>query len=116
MQRATATLEAAKLLAEDQYWNDVANRIYYACYYAISAHLTHLDIETNTHKGLKVMFHKHIIKNGLLEKKWSIFFDAVWNKRQEGDYSNMVLFDGTEIAPFINEAEKFIEHIRQNVQ
>jgi len=34
---AKETLKAAKLLADNGHWNSVINRLYYVCFYAISA-------------------------------------------------------------------------------
>jgi uncharacterized protein (UPF0332 family) len=34
---AKETLEAARLLAENKHWNSAINRLYYSCFYSISA-------------------------------------------------------------------------------
>ena len=34
---AKETLEAARLLAENKHWNSAINRLYYSCFYIISA-------------------------------------------------------------------------------
>jgi uncharacterized protein (UPF0332 family) len=34
---AKETLKAARLLADNLHWNSVINRLYYVCFYAISA-------------------------------------------------------------------------------
>jgi len=31
------SLEAARILAKEEHWNSAINRLYYACFYAISA-------------------------------------------------------------------------------
>ncbi|MEN0051842.1 MAG: HEPN domain-containing protein [Bacteroidota bacterium] len=115
LKRANASLRAANLLTQEKLWNDIANRLYYACFYAVSAYLTYLDIETTTHKGLKMMFHKHIIKEKLIPQDWKDFFNEVWSKRQEGDYSKMALFDGTDIEPLIEKTKEFIATIKNSI-
>ncbi|MEL6941911.1 MAG: HEPN domain-containing protein [Bacteroidota bacterium] len=115
LRRADTSLKAASILAAEQLWNDVANRLYYACFYSISAYLTHLNIETTTHKGLRMMFHKNIIKEELMSLEWNDFFTEVWSKRQEGDYSTMVLFDGTDIEPLVDKTKEFIEIIKKSI-
>ncbi|MCK4815544.1 HEPN domain-containing protein [bacterium] len=37
IQRSNDTFEDAKLLANNGRWNSVTNRLYYACFYAVSA-------------------------------------------------------------------------------
>ena len=34
---AHKTFEAAKVLAENEYWNSVVNRLYYAVFYAVNS-------------------------------------------------------------------------------
>ncbi len=56
IQRSKSTLEDAKLLAKHGSWNSVVNRLYYACYYAISALLYTKGFEPKTHTGIKTIF------------------------------------------------------------
>lgn len=37
LQRARQTLEDARILADARRWNPCVNRLYYACFYAVSA-------------------------------------------------------------------------------
>jgi uncharacterized protein (UPF0332 family) len=50
------------------YWNTAINRMYYACFYAVSALLTKYDIEVNSHNGLRQKFGEHYVKTGIFEK------------------------------------------------
>ena len=45
LQRATETLNDARLPAENGRWNSSINRLYYACFYAVSALLYSQSIE-----------------------------------------------------------------------
>jgi uncharacterized protein (UPF0332 family) len=56
IQSAKETLKAAKLLADNSHWNSAINRLYYTCFYAISALLYKYDINANSHAGLKHQF------------------------------------------------------------
>jgi uncharacterized protein (UPF0332 family) len=53
---AKDTLNAAKSLARDGHWNSVINRLYYVCFYAISALLYKYDLNARSHSGLKHQF------------------------------------------------------------
>lgn len=53
------------------YYNTAMNRMYYACFYAASALLLHLEIDgIKSHEGVRQMFRKHVILNNLLPKEW----------------------------------------------
>lgn len=47
------------------YWDNIANRLYYALFHAVSALLIHDKHEVNTHKGLVAMFGKYYVKTGI---------------------------------------------------
>ncbi|MBI3302910.1 MAG: HEPN domain-containing protein [Deltaproteobacteria bacterium] len=44
LQRARETLEDARILANASRWNPCVNRLYYACFYAVSAGLGNDDV------------------------------------------------------------------------
>ncbi len=44
--RAEESLDDAYILAQNNKWNTVANRLYYSCFYAVSALLLKHNIET----------------------------------------------------------------------
>ncbi len=46
MERAWEALDDAKTIAVSMHWNTVANRLYYACFYAASAYLILNDVTT----------------------------------------------------------------------
>ena len=62
IQRATETLNDARLLAENERWNSSINRLYYACFYGVSALLYLHSIEAKTHKGVRIKFMSEFIK------------------------------------------------------
>ena len=46
IERAFGTLRTAKTVANSGDWNAVANRLYYACFYAVLALLAKNDMDT----------------------------------------------------------------------
>ena len=61
LSKAYEAFEDARLLAENGSWNSSINRLYYACYYAVSALLLQKNVTTQTHNGLKTQF--NLLKN-----------------------------------------------------
>lgn len=112
LQRATDTLNDSRLLAENERWNSSINRLYYACFYAVSALLYYHSIEAKTHKGVRIKFMSEFIKTGLFDKEYGKLFSDLFDWRQEGDYSDFVSFDKDLTIPLINKSEDFIDLIR----
>jgi len=113
LQRASDTLNDARLLAENERWNSSINRLYYACFYAVSALLYFHSIEAKTHKGVRIKFMNEFIKTGLFDKEYGKLFSDLFDWRQEGDYSDFVSFDKDLTLPLINKTEAFIALIRK---
>ena len=59
---AKETFEAAKSLVKHNHWNSVINRLYYSCFYTISALLYKHDINAKSHSGIKHQFGLHFVK------------------------------------------------------
>lgn len=52
------------------YYNTAMNRMYYACFYAVSALLLHVGVDgVKSHEGVRQMFGKHFILTGVLPKE-----------------------------------------------
>ena len=57
LSKAIVTLNQIQVLMENHFYEIVANRIYYACFYAASAALYQMNVQAKTHKGV------HQLKN-----------------------------------------------------
>ena len=64
--RAWETFEAAKYLAEKDFWNASANRLYYAAFYGVNALLIKNQKSFSSHNGVKIEFHKIFVKPNLI--------------------------------------------------
>ena len=51
-QKAKETFAEIENLVILSYWRTAANRLYYACYYAVSALLIKNEIKAHTHSGV----------------------------------------------------------------
>lgn len=49
IQRANDTIKEVEILIENQLWTTSINRLYYACFYAVSALLLKHDIKAESH-------------------------------------------------------------------
>jgi uncharacterized protein (UPF0332 family) len=111
LSRAYESIEEAKVLAESVHWNTVANRLYYAAFYAVSALLVKNEILATTHSGVKSNFHKHYIKTNMVEKRFGQLYNNLFNKRQEGDYQDFQFFEADAIQPLIGKTIDLVKAI-----
>lgn len=88
---------------ERGFYNTVMNRMYYACFYAVSALLLNVGFDgVRTHEGVWQMFNKHFVLTGKVEKEWGRFYSVVYGNRSEADYEDFKDFnmeDVREIYP-----------------
>ena len=59
MERASETLQEARLMVEGGHLHGAANRIYYACFYAVVALLLTRDLASPKHSGVMALFNRH---------------------------------------------------------
>ncbi|HSV88298.1 MAG TPA: HEPN domain-containing protein [Bacteroidales bacterium] len=88
--RSIETLNEAKIMINNRFWNASVNRIYYSCYYIVSALLIIKSIEASSHKGIRQMFGLHFVQSGLVSKDDGRFFSDLYDRRQTGDYDDFV--------------------------
>lgn len=112
MERAKESLEEAKLLGNKSHWNTTANRLYYACFYCASSYLVINNYQASTHSGIKNAFNKELIKSGLIEPKYGLLYNKLFNLRQDADYRDYRDVTEQEIRPMIDQVGALIEHIK----
>ena len=62
IETAYRTFQAAKVLAQNGFWNSAVNRLYYAIFYAVNALLVCNEVYTQSHSGMRNQFSKYFIK------------------------------------------------------
>lgn len=113
--RAKNTLKEAELLIDNKMWNAAVNRIYYACFYAVSGLLISKDIMAKKHSGVIQMFGLHFINTGIINKETGKFYSIVFDMRQSGDYNDYFNFEEAEVTCLFEPAKSFILEIEQAI-
>ena len=108
---AKETLQDAKILAKKGHWISVINRLYYACYYAISALLFKENINATTHSGVKQQFSKYFIQTGRIDKTLGKSFSKIFDLRHKGDYGDFFELDKEQTMPFFETVEELLKKI-----
>ena len=111
LQRAYEALEDARILAKAARWNTCVNRLYYACFYAVSALLIQNGLSSSKHTGIRSFFNRHYVKTGKVTKEMAQIYNDLFERRQESDYLDFIHFEESEVRPWISNAEAFIKHI-----
>jgi uncharacterized protein (UPF0332 family) len=109
--RSKETLKEAKTMIDNRYWNAAVNRIYYSCYYAVSALLLLKSIETGTHKGIRQMFGLYFVQTGLVSKEDGRFFSDLYDRRQTGDYDDFIIYDKVTVNQLFSQADEFVDNM-----
>ena len=111
--RAKETLQEVDAMVENEFWNAAVNRLYYSCYYAVSALLLKNEIKSQTHSGTRQMLGLHFIQTEKLNRNLGKFYSDLFEKRQTGDYDDFIEYDKETLnylIPLANELIKEVEN------
>ena len=111
LEKAFKTLKEASDIASLGYWTLVANRLYYAAYYASVAILIYKGIDASTHKGVIRMIGSSFVKNGILSVDDSKLLGRLYTMRQSGDYEDLFDWEEHDVRPLIPHVENYIRRI-----
>jgi uncharacterized protein (UPF0332 family) len=111
LKRAYDTLEDALILSKAERWNACINRLYYACFYAVSALLAQEDLHSSKHSGVRSLFNLHFVKTEKVPKHFATAYNDLFERRQESDYVDFISFGSAQIRPLMKKAESFVECI-----
>jgi len=109
---ALNTLNEIQILIDNELWNTAVSRLYYACYYAVSALLISIGVETHSHSAVRTMLSMHYTKTGKLSISHSKFYADLFSNRQSSDYADFVYFDRDTVEILYEQAKEFVEAIR----
>ena len=66
IQKSKDTLKEIEILINNELWLTSANRIYYACFYAVTALMLKEGLNAKSHVGIRQMFGLHFIKTDII--------------------------------------------------
>ncbi|MFH0919954.1 MAG: HEPN domain-containing protein [Fibrobacterota bacterium] len=111
LERANEALDEAAMLLKACHANAAMNRLYYACFYAVSALLLKDGLSAVRHSGVRALFHQHYIRTKVVSEELGRRFDKFFERRQKSDYADMARYNVNEIAPLVAEANDFVKTI-----
>lgn len=116
IERAFESLEEAKILFERGHANTYVNRLYYACFYAVSALLLTKGLSSAKHSGVRSLFHQEFVKPAVIDTELGQLYDRLFDNRQKGDYADLIRFNVDEVSNWYNETQKFVKTIESIVK
>ncbi len=108
----------------------VVNRLYYTMFYAVNGLFITKDFMTSKHASARAIFIAEFVKKGLIDDDSGRFYSNMYNRRQEGDYTDIKKYQNVDIKDFkftptqfkredveewIEKTKHFIEKIEQLV-
>ncbi len=111
LEKARSTFDQVKGVLPLEYWEIIANRMYYAAFYAVSALLISNGYEAHTHNGVIQMFGLHFIKAGIVSTENGKLYSKLFSLRLTGDYSDNYSLTKEDILPLVEPTERFINDI-----
>jgi len=116
LERSGETLEEAKVMLQTSHLYGAANRIYYACFYAVSALLLSRNLSSAKHSGVLSLFNKNFVKTRLISVELGRFYSRLFDSRLESDYADLVAIDREEVQDDIKTAEIFISAVKSLIR
>lgn len=111
LEKAFDALASARLELNEGHLSFSVNRLYYSCFYAVTALLLKSGKQFSRHSAVISEFNRSYVKPGKVDVSWSKFYQKLFNDRQESDYIPTAVFEQSDISQRIEEAESFIKVI-----
>jgi uncharacterized protein (UPF0332 family) len=99
-------------LADNNSWNACVNRLYYACFYSVTALLLKSGHEAKSHNGIRTVFFREFIKTKKLDKEFGKLYSDLSDWRNKGDYSDFVDFGKEDVMPLLEKTRDFLNSMR----
>lgn len=113
IEKAKHTLNEVQTHIENGFYNTAINRMYYACFYAVSALLLKHKIEVSSHAGIRQQFGMHFVKTGIISRDLAKHYTELFEKRNKGDYNDFYDYDEETALSLYPFSKTFIEEIEK---
>jgi uncharacterized protein (UPF0332 family) len=111
LKRADETLDEARVMLKTNHPRGCANRLYYACFYAVTSLLLSKNLSSGKHSGVMSLFNKHFVKPGIIPVEMGRFYSGLFDNRMESDYGDIAEFKDETTEKDIEQAFGLIEKI-----
>ena len=113
LEKAQLTMEQIKANIPLCFWNLIANRLYYAAYYAVSGLLIAKGLRIKSHEGTIQQFGLHFAKTGIVPYEMGRLYRQLFSLRLTGDYEDNYDVTEDDVLPLIEPTEQLIATVSE---
>lgn len=74
-----------------------------------------LGLSSKTHKGIKALFHEHLISSGKIDNNYAALYSKLLTLRHEADYLDLPEIEANEIKELLEQTSLFISVIKKSI-
>ena len=111
LEKSARTMEEARFNISGKFWNLIANRLYYAAYYAVSALLIANGHTPKTHESIVRIFGLQFIRTGVLPKEYGHLYNKLFAQRLTGDYNDHYDLEESDVLPYVEPTARLISDV-----
>lgn len=119
IEKSERNMEQAVRNADMDYWDLVANRIYYSMFHAVTALMLADGIKTKSHKGTSSQFGQHYVLTGRFRREDGMLYSRLQTMREMADYQNVFVMGEEQGRKVIDDAislqMRILEAVRQSL-
>lgn len=114
-ERALSIFAQIDALRQLSFWDNVANRLYYSIFHAVTALLIHDGHFAGTHKGAVQTFGQHYVVAGTFSIEEGKLYSQLQTLREKSDYNCHFTAGSVDVEPMIEPVGKMIRHIGEYI-
>jgi hypothetical protein len=114
--KSESTIKEAEIAVANEAWDMAANRIYYACFHAMTALLVNDGHPVSTHLGMKISFGKYYVQTGVATPQQGRLFSQLASLREKADYDCLFTTTQEDVMQYLPEAKMLIKRIKTLLQ
>ena len=88
------------------------NRLYYACFYALTAALLANGKQFVKHSGVRSALNQYLVHAGSLGDEVGEFYNRLFDDRHRADYDPRAVFDIADVQERLGVARAFLDQMR----
>jgi uncharacterized protein (UPF0332 family) len=115
LDKSEKAFQDAELLFNNDRFAGCLNRLYYSAFYAVCGALLSIGTSSKTHKGVKALFHEHLISSGKIDNNYAALYSKLFTLRHEADYLDFPEIEANEIQELLEQTSLFITIIKKNI-
>lgn len=115
IEKSQRNMQQAIKNAELDYWDLVANRLYYSMFHAVTALMLKDGIVVQTHKGTSSQFGRYYVLTGIFDRSDGILYSRLQTMREKADYQNVFNLSPQDGSALIKDAQNLQNKIIQKI-